>query len=191
MSKQYFCVAILSVVSLILALIYLLAYMTQTVNVQVVVIQSFYRILDHVAGIGRVIACLLVAFVTAVLAIVFNRELGYQLSTRSLGYIFLFTTGGVILGLLVYYAYVCCDSPVIFYFGFPLSWMRGVTNSWNFLPSPSAIYIIQNLSDFRWNLVIWNFFASFLFWFNAGFILFAIQKLRWSFVTAKKDTQIR
>ena len=184
MTKRYLFIAVLLAANLILALIYTLVYFTHRANILIVVFQSLYWSLDRVAGIVRAIVYLLVASVTTTLAFGFHRHFEKKLNTRWLVYILLFSTGGVLLGLLVHYADVCCDSPVIFYFGFPLSWMRGVTNSWNLLPTSPTIYLIQNFGAFKWNLVLWNLFASLLFWFNAGFILFAIRNLRLSLLPA-------
>jgi hypothetical protein len=186
MSKHYLCFQVLSVCSLILALIYTLVFLTQDMNIQIVVLQGLYWSLDRTSGNVRLISYLLIALANTLLAFGFHQQLKSKMSTRWIEYVLLFSISGVILGLLIQYAYVCCDSPVIFYFGFPLSWLRGVTNSWNFLPAAPISYLIQNYSDFKWNITLWNLFVSFSFWFNIGFILFAIRNLQWGSDSIKK-----
>jgi hypothetical protein len=180
MPKRYILVITLSLIGLLLALIGMLVYFTQAMGVQIIIFQSLYWNLDRVGGIGRIIVYFLVAFAASMYAIFHYRELSDKLNTRWLGYMILFSVAGLLLGLVVFYANVCCDSPVIFHFGFPLSWIYGITSSWHSLPSSTNSYLIRNFSNFKWNMDPRNLFENLIFWFNVSFLFFAIRKPKWN-----------
>ena len=189
MQKPYVLVIAMLLTGLILAFVGMLVYLTQAANVQVIAFQGLYWISDRVWGIGRAILYLFVTVVASAIAIIHFRELGSKLNSRWIGGILLFSTCGLLFGLVVHYANACCDSPVIFYFGFPLSWMRGVTSSWHFLPNSGMNYLIQNFADLKWLVIPWNLFANFVFWFNLGFMFFAIKKLKRNLLAEKRNLQ--
>jgi hypothetical protein len=163
---------------LILALTSLLVHLTQAVNIQVIAFQGLYLISDRVWGIGRASIYVFVTAIASAIAIIYYRELSSQMNSRRFGGIFLFSICCLFFGVFVHYAKACCDSPVIFYFGFPLSWLRGVTSSWHLLPDSGINYLIQNFNDLNWQVIPWNFFANFVFWLNLGFMFFAVRKLK-------------
>jgi len=175
MPKRYILVVFLMLMGLFVALVNILVHLTQVANIQVIFFQSLYWISDQVWGLGRAIIILLVATAASAIAIVYYRELNNKLNTKWFGGILLFSIFGLILGLIVHYAYACCDTPIIFYLGFPLSWMRGVTSFWRSLPTSASSYLIHYFRLLSWHLVLWHLFADFLFWFDIGFILFAIR----------------
>lgn len=131
-------------------------------------------------GIGRVVVYFLVTSAASVFAISRHRELRGRLNTRWLSCMILFSVSGLLLGMVVFYASACCDTPIVFNFGFPLSWINGITSSWHSLPSSTNDYLIKNFSNFKWNMVPWNLVANVVFWFNVSFLLFAIRKPNWN-----------
>ena len=174
MPKRYLMIMAILLIGLIVALVNMLVHLTQTASVQVVFFQSLYMISDRVWGIGRAVVSLFVAIVASAIAIVFCRELNSKLNSRWVGGILLVSICGLLLGLIVHYAYACCDTPIIYYLGFPVSWLRGVTSSWRSLPTSAISYLIQNLNTMKWHILIWHLLVNVLFWFNVGFILFAM-----------------
>jgi hypothetical protein len=183
--KPYISVIVLLLAGLIFAFAGMLVQLTEAANIQVIAFRDLYSISDQVWGIWRAFIYLLVTAVASVIAIKYYRELSGQLNSRRIGGIFLFSICGLFFGLVVHYAKACCDSPVIFYFGFPLNWVRGITRSWHYLPNSAINYLIQNFYDLNWRIVPWNFFANVIFWLNLGFIFFVILKCKKDLLTTK------
>lgn len=176
MPRGYILFIAISLIGVLFALLGLLVYFSQAVGIQIINLQSFYWNLDRVWGIERVVVYFLVAFAASMFAIFRHRELRGRLNTRWLNYMILFSVSGLLLGLVVFYASACCDSPIVFYFGFPLSWIHGITSSWHSLPSSTNDYLIKNFSNFKWNMVPWNLIANVIFWFNVSLLLLANRK---------------
>jgi hypothetical protein len=174
MPKLSIFVLALVVFGLFLAAVTLFAYLTQAANIQIIPLQSLYETLDRVWGIGRAVVFLFVALIASIVAFFYRRELA-GLSPRWLGGMFLFSTIGMVLGLLVHYEYACCDTPWIYYFGFPFSWAYGFAYSLDYQPiSRLSNYLNQILSQLEWHMLPWNLFVNYLFWVALGFVIFSI-----------------
>lgn len=187
MPKLYTLVFLLLFIGFIFALLSAFVYLTRAANIQSVIFQNFYWSSDRAVGIGGVLVYLFVTFVSGTIAMILHRKLSSEMNIRWLGGVLLISLCGLLIGLVIHHVDACCDTPVIYYFGFPLSFVRGVTSSWHSLPYSETIYLVRNFENLRWLLAPWNFIINFVFWFNVGFILFSISKLKMSLLPKRNS----
>jgi hypothetical protein len=178
-------VAALAALSILAALIVLVAYATQAANIQIIVLQPVYWVLDAEWGAVRTLLLLLAAGSATAVLILRSRVRAGADSTpifvagraalKMAGAI----AGGLILGMLVFYTHTCCDNPAVYYLGFPLSWLRGVAPDWHVLPLPVVPYLFQNLARIGWFVDGFSLLVDILFWVNVAFLISAIQRRIW------------
>lgn len=184
MLQKYGLRILLSIASILAALLVLLAYITQSVGIQIIFIQPVYWILDRNWGAIRTSFLLLVSFGGCAILLLDSRtrkwnrqEDGSQeANLRHWAAMRFGIFGlGLIAGLLVFYGHSCCDNPVSIYMGFPLSWLRGTTPAQHYLPIPLVPYLLQNLAQIQWYLDGFSLMVDSLFWLNVG-VCFSILK---------------
>jgi hypothetical protein len=163
-----------SIASLLLALLILVAYLTQANNIQIIALQRFYWTLNRTWGLTRATINLLVSLATIGMSASPLKRLGVPKVRTCL----VMAVCGLIIGLAIYSAETCCDNPVVFYFGFPFSWLRGVTNALHYLPTSSINYLLQHFDEVHWSVQSLGMFVDFLFWINVSSLFVIVSGLR-------------
>jgi hypothetical protein len=158
-----------SIISVFMVFIVILAYSTQSAGIQLIAIQKIYWSLDTSWAITRIIAMVLITVVGII--ILFRSKSILKLSMKIC---LLMVLIGLILGLSIIYGYSCCDMPVSFLMGFPLSWLRGVSDVQNHLSSPVFQYLSRNIFNIKWSVDYFCFIVDIIFWYNAGIIVYLI-----------------
>lgn len=87
----------------------------------------------------------------------------------------LISATGAVFGLIVFYGYSCCDSPVGLYLGFPFSWLRGITSAQHYLPLPTFQYLVSNIFQIQWSIDAFSLIADILFWFSISLALVSLR----------------
>jgi hypothetical protein len=178
MTKPNILAIVLSLIGLIVSLIGIPVYFTQPITIRIIGLRDFYSNADRYWRSERFVLYLLVSFISCITALRHSRKYNVNLNAKYLGWIMLTLVLGLFLGLVVHYASSCCDTPVVFHFGFPFSWLLGVTGAQHYLPTIETCYLVQNIKSFRWLVIYWNFFANIFFWFNIGFLFLFIREIR-------------
>ena len=173
MSKWFWLNTSVFVFFLLSAKILLVIFLTQSAGIQVTLIQSIYWSIDKSWLMVR-IATQLLASLVGVAVLIFLR--GQIVSAKSIQYGIYFSFIGLILGLIVFYGYSCCYTPVLFLLGFPFSWLRGLSNANNRLAVPITSYLLQNISSIKWYPDMFSLVSDLLFWYAIGVIYFLFAK---------------
>jgi hypothetical protein len=160
---------VLNFAGLFLAILIMIATITQASNLQIIFIQPLYWALDHSWMPGRAIVNFLVAIAAFSITLVRWYFLPVYSGSRnaSSGFpkkaipVILFILMGMLLSLGIYYFSRCCDTPVILALGFPLSWLHIAVEG------PAFEYILAG----RWFLNGWGVIVDALFWFNIVIVI--------------------
>lgn len=147
--------------------------LTQSAGMQLTVIQSMYWSIDKSWLMIRIAAQLFAALAGFIILIFFRRRIA---SNKSLRYGMGFSVFGLVIGLVVFYGYSCCNTPILFLFGFPFSWLRGLSSQFYQLPIPIASYLFLNITKIKWYLDIFSLLLDFLFWYSIGILYFLIAE---------------
>ncbi len=138
----------LTIICLGLAVLVLIIPLTEMKNIQVVALQPLTFALEKSWMLVRSLIFLLISGVGFLGMVRIHR------STKAIDPIryVVFTVISLIVTLAVFYGYSCCDSPVVFYMGFPFSWLRGITPAQHYLPLPSFEYLTANVLHIDWEI---------------------------------------
>lgn len=173
MRKISYVNVLFSIINLVFLLLILIAYATQFAGIQLIAIQRIYWSLDTLLIFPRIL--FLSFFLVAGAAILFLYRTKPILG-KSFKFGILAIIIGLILGLSIFCGYSCCDTPVTFLLGFPLSWLRGISEAQNRLSSSIPQYLFLNIFTINWYVDIVCLFIDILFWYNIGIICFCILK---------------
>lgn len=161
------------ILSLGLAFVILITSLTEINNVQVVMLQPLYSILDKSWLLFRS----MVFFLFSIAAIiVLSRSAQALRINDSIRYFVIIVVLGLLAGLLIFYGFSCCDSPVVFFMGFPFSWLRGITSAQHYLPLPAFQYFMMNFSQFNWDIDVFSFITNILFWYNVSLLVVILKQ---------------
>jgi hypothetical protein len=186
MSKYFWINILIFGVTVLLSFIAILAFITQAFNFDLVSIQWLYGVLDRTWGMIRAIIMLLISLGGFLILIYYKRK-KVEGKSLTLGLIIAFV--GLVLGLLVFYDRSCCDTPIVFYLGFPLSWLRGMTNSTNSLQLPIAPFLFQNLRQIIWYIDTFSLIMDILLGYVVGVIVFIFVKKNNKTIPFQKRTE--
>jgi len=164
----------ISIISFLLALLIFLIAITEANNIQIIELQPLYFILDREGLLPRSILFLLISIGATTFLFRFNKR---DIRDRVFYSLFIIVPE-IILTLLVFYGHSCCDTPVSLYFGFPLSWLWGATLTQHYLSEPILAYLVANLFNIQWQILILNFIGDILFWYNINFLVLAFWRSR-------------
>ena len=171
MLKKYFGTMLILLLNIFSILIIVIAYITQQAGIQIVVIQKIYWSLDTSWAMIRTVVMLLILIGGSIILYLFRKK---AILKRSLQWGLLMIIVGLIFGLSVFYGASCCDLPVSFLMGFPFSWLRGISDAQNRLPSPVLKYLYNNIGLIKWYLDYFCLFIDVLFWYNVGIVGYVI-----------------
>jgi hypothetical protein len=155
------------------ALILVIVSLTKSAGVQLIVIQSIYWPIDKSWLMIRIAAQLFAALAGFIILIFFRGRIA---SNKSLLYGMSFSVIGLAIGLVVFYGYSCCDTPISFLLGFPFSWLRGLSSIYYQLHIPVTSYILRNITQIKWYLDIFSLLLDLLFWYSIGILYFLIAE---------------
>lgn len=177
--------SILSIVCLGLAILVLIIPLTEMSNIQVPALKPLYSTLDKSWLLVRSLFFLIVS-ITGFLWLFRSRR-----STKAIGTIryLSFTIIGSIVSLAVFYGYSCCDSPVVFYMGFPFSWLRGITPAQHYLPLPAFEYLTANVLHIDWEIKLVGLVLDILFWYNIILLMTVLKQQGLLFTQKQKSPQ--
>jgi len=96
---------------------------------------------------------------------------------------------GLISGLAIFYGFSCCDSPVVFFMGFPFSWLRGITQAQHYLPLPSVQYLMMNFFQIAWDIDAFSLVTNILFWYNVSLLVVVSKQQNWLILQKKRRPQ--
>jgi len=185
-SKFHWLNFLLSIISLVFAFIILIIPITKTYNAQVIFLQSLYSNLDK----SWLFLRSLVFFLFSIAGIsVVARNAQILKIKRLLRYFIVFCVLGLPIGLVIFYGYSCCDSPVVFFMGFPFSWLRGITPAQHYLPLPAYHYLIVNLSQIDWGVEVISLIADIFFWYNISLLVFISKQKSWLGLHKRRSPQ--
>ncbi len=167
---------ILPLIGLMFTFILMLVYITQA---QIISFLDLYSTMDLEWVNERVAMYLSVSLISFITAVHYSRKFRDGFNAKCIVWVLLALITGMLLGLAVYYASSCCDTPVVFHFGFPFSYLLGITGAQHYLPTTETRYLIQNIKNFSWLVIYWNLLTNIIFWCNVGFFLYLIRKTGW------------
>lgn len=171
MNKFYF-TGMINLSGFLLAILIMIATITQARNIQIIFIQPLYWALDHSWMPGRAIVNLLVAIAAFSITLVrwYFPPFHSDAETPSFNLlhkappVILFITLGMLLSLGVHYFNRCCDSPWVLHLGFPLSWLKIAVE----------ITMLEDILSGRWFVNGWVVIVDALFWFNIATVMWRI-----------------
>jgi len=177
---------IASMISLGLACLILIIPITEINGIQVIILQPLYHILDKSWLLFRS----LVFFVFSIVGIVvLSRNAQTWKINRALKYFVAVMALGLIASLIVFYGFSCCESPVIFYMGFPFSWLRGITHAQYYLPLPAFQYLIMNFLHIDWYIDTFSLVTNILFWYDISLLVIFSKQQSGLILQKRKDLQ--
>ena len=172
------------VFSAVILLIASICAYTQSKNVEINLFEPIYWSLD-VQWIPARNITIFVGFILSISLIVqFQKNIGF----REIEVGFISSLIGLASGLIVFYGHSCCDTPVSISFGFPTSWVFGITNEDHYLSSPVATYLWNNFWSIHWGISFFNLLLDSVFWFCMGVSIYLIIQ-RFKNATAQANGQ--
>jgi len=166
----------LSILSFLLAIVIFIIALTEKSFIQIIVLQPLYSILDKTLLLFRSLIFLVFSLAGIV---VLSRKTQTHKKLTHLGRFVTITLLGLLASLIIFYAFSCCDSPVIFFMGFPFSWFRGLTQAQHYLPLPAFQYLIINYSKIDWGIDAFSLITNMFFWHNVFLLLDVLQQQNW------------
>jgi len=161
------------ILNLILSLVSLFLWFTQSYGFRLYILQDLYNSIDK-SGIGiRSILLLLIAIGSVFILFRFRK-----IENISKGMIWgmISVVIGLFIGLVVFYAFSCCESLITFNLGFPLSWLHAVTKESSWLSLPEFQYLIQNLGNMHhWYIDGFSLLADLFFWYIVGLAIYVFM----------------
>ncbi|MEN4013809.1 MAG: hypothetical protein ROW48_17365 [Bellilinea sp.] len=177
---------VVPIISLGLAFIMLLIPITETNSAQVIMLQPLYSILDKSWLLFRS----LVFFLFSIAAIiVLSRNAQTLRINGTLRYFVVIGVPGLLASLVIFYGFSCCDSPVVFFMGFPFSWLRGITPAQHYLPLPAFQYLMMNFSQFNWDIEAFSLITNILFWHNVSLLVVISKQQGWLILQKRSRPQ--
>ncbi len=177
---------IVSIISLGLAFLILIVPITETSGAQVIVLQPLYSILDKSWLLFR--SLVFFAFSTAG-TISLARNAQTLKINRTLRYFVVIIVLGLIASLVIFYGFSCCDSPVVFFMGFPFSWLRGITQAQHYLPLPAFQYLVMNFLHIDWDIDVISLIANIFFWYNVTLLVVTSKQQSWLMPRKRRSPQ--
>lgn len=186
MSKLWWINFIVSIISLGLAFLILIIPITERNGIQVIILQPLYSILDKSWLLFRS----LVFFLFSIAGIiVLSRNAQTLKINRTLRYFVAIIVLGLIASLIIFYGFSCCDSPVVFFMGFPFSWLRGITQAQHYLPLPAFQYLIMNFLQIDWDIDAFSFITNILFWYDISLLVVISKQQSWLIPQKRRNPQ--
>jgi hypothetical protein len=180
MRKIFWFNLVIVLLSIITSLVTLFVWITQSYNFRLSILHDLYNTLDN-SGIGM--RAILLFMISLGSGFAIFRFRNYANSSRSGMWGIISAVIGLFISLLVFYAFSCCESPVAFNFGFPLSWLHAISKESNRLPVPEFQYLIQNLGYMvQWHIDVYSLWVDLFFWYCAGFTFYVLivrEPLTW------------
>jgi hypothetical protein len=173
MLKKYFGTMLILLLNIFSILLIVLTYITQKAGIQLVAVQKIYWSLDTSWVMIRTVVMLLFLIGGSIVLYLCRKN---AIMSRSFQWGLLMIIVGLVLGLSVFYGASCCDLPVSFLIGFPFSWLRGISDAQNRLPTPILQYLINNIGSIKWHLDYFCLFVDLLFWYNVGIVGYVVLK---------------
>lgn len=174
MSKLRWIKFIIPVISLGIACIILIVPITARNGYQIIMLQPLHSILDK----SWLLIRSLVFFLFSIASVIALSRSTQKLKINgSLWYFVGIIVLGLLASLIIFYGFSCCDSPVVFFMGFPFSWLRGITQAQHYLPLPAFQYLIMNFLQIDWNIDGFSLVANILFWYDLS-LLVVVSKQR-------------
>lgn len=173
-------VALINMAGLFLAVLILIATLTEAAMIQIVFIQPLYWALDHSWMLGRATVNILIALAAS--SVTLSRiRLSIKTGTRmpSDNPLESWTTipliaFSLLLSSVIHYQYKCCDTPWILHLGFPLSWVYipvdGILQA-----ASRAGFLLQQVTHGKGFINEWGLITDLFFWFNIASLLCFIR----------------
>jgi hypothetical protein len=165
---------IVPIISLGVAFVILIIPITETSGAQVIMLQPLYSILDKSWLLFRS----LIFFVFSIAGIIVlsrNAQI-LKIINGTLRYFLVIIVLGLTTSLLFFYGFSCCDSPVVFFMGFPFSWLRGITQTQHYLPLPAFQYLITNFFQIDWAIDSFSLITDILFWYTVSLLVILLKQ---------------
>jgi len=175
-----------SIVSLGIALVISIVALTGRNNMQIILLQPYYASLDKSGLLVRALVFVLAS--TAGIILLSRTTIKLELP-GTLRIFAVITAAGLIAGLGVFYGFSCCDTPVVFWMGFPFSWLRGITPAQHYLLLPVFQYLLTHLPQIHWNVDAFSLIASALFWYDVALLVIVSRQIGWPFLLKRKNQQ--
>ena len=177
---------LVSIISLGLAFLILIIPITETNGAQVILLQPLYSILDKSWLLFR--SLVFCVFSIAGISVLARNAQTLKLN-RTLRYFVVIIVLGLIISLVIFYGFSCCDSPVVFFMGFPFSWLRGITQAQHYLPLPAFQYLIMNFSQIDWDIDVISLIANIFFWYNVSLLVVISKQQSWLIPRKRRSPQ--
>ncbi len=186
MSKLHWINFIVSIISLGLAFVIMIISLTETSGIQIIMLQPLYSILDRSLLLFRS----LVFFIFSLAGIIVLSRNAQNLKFNGIPrYFVVIILLGLITSLAIFYGISCCDSPVVFFMGFPFSWLRGITQAQHYLPLPAFQYLIMNFVQIDWNIDAFSLVTNMLFWYNVSLLVVVSKQQNWLIPRKQRSPQ--
>jgi hypothetical protein len=159
--------------------------LTEMKNIQVPALQPLYFALDKSWLLFRSLFFLIISIFGFLCLFRTHRSTQTIGTIRYLSFMFI----GLIVSLAVFYGYSCCDSPVVFYMGFPFSWLRGITPAQHYLSLPAFEYLTANVLHIDWEIKLVSLVLDILFLYNIIFLMTVLKQQGLMFALKRKNSQ--
>lgn len=166
---------IVSIICLGLALLILVIPITEMHNIQITVLLVLYFALDKSYLLIRALFFFLASIIVCIMVF---RSPETFIGEKKLKRFVTTIVIGLLVGLIIFYGASCCDTPVIFFMGFPFSWLRGVAPVFHYLPEPPLHYLLSNIFGIHWYVDAYSLIIDVLFWSNFYLLAFAFNKVK-------------